>query len=146
MIPSAPTSACYTIILYPAGTYLDGNECCSLIGLTSFLLQCTRCCHGFGWGCATVFFPAPSVLGVSWVENGVISLIFSLGVGVGVASAVLPLLCLHTGTRQHGARHSKDDSCPGLDLVNLRLNTVQIGSTPAKRPRRRKRTRSEKNK
>lgn len=27
----------------------------SLIGLAGFLLPRTRCCHGFGWGCAAVF-------------------------------------------------------------------------------------------
>lgn len=84
--PSIRLSSSFSL---PQGTYLDGNEFSSLIGLAGFLLQRTRCCHGFGWGCAAVFFLAPSVLGVSWVENAVIPLIFSLGGGIHPAATPL---------------------------------------------------------
>lgn len=106
LIPSAPTSACYTIILFPAtsGTYLDGNECCSLIGLTGFLLQCTRCCHGFGWGCATVFFFPSSIclgcqLGGKWSDFS--HFLTGGGGGGGIRRAATPLPShWHTPTRR----------------------------------------------
>lgn len=88
---------------------------------------------------------APSVLGVSWVENAVIPLIFSPGGGIHPAATPLSP-CWHTSAQSHThvQTHSstvKEDCCFGVGHASSirRQNNVreaeQICFAPAKRPR-----------
>ena len=133
MILSAPASIREAIILSEStsGTYLDGNAFSSLIGLAGFLLPRVCCCHGFGWGCAAVFAMAPSVLGVSWVENAVIPLIFSPGGGIHPA-ATPPSPRWHTSTQIPAASSdtqldTKEDCCVGMDMVHQFEGKIMSG-------------------
>lgn len=132
LIPSAPTSACYTIILFAStsGTHLDGNECCSLIGLAGFLLQCTCCCHGFGWGCAAVFFFFPSSICLGCQLGGkccdFTHFLTGGGGGGGIRRAATPLPS-HWHTPTQRPAHSptvRKTPARGWTCFVHRLNTV----------------------
>lgn len=84
------------------------------------LLPRTRCCHGSGWGCAAVF--ASSIcLGC---QLGGKMLWFHSFSHQGVASILLPLLCLHTGTHQHDTRLEFTDT-----ELDSRKRIVALGWT-----------------
>lgn len=74
-------------------------------------------------GAALQFSLAPSVLGVSWVENAMIPLIFSLGVGGAIHPAATPSVSAlaHINTIPDSSSDtqldSKEDCYLGLDML-----------------------------